>query len=274
MSLTLALYVKNLVVFGTFTTSSWFGMNVMSELTFVMPAETRASLIARGVASPFFAVKPFSAVADYRPLLPPLPPTGVTVLDDEYNSAGKTNYHHRIYAAVAPHYAADAARVLRAEPWLYARGLADAASLFFRPASDFEYFGGLRRHAPRWQWLYHTVLYGQLTAPPPEQKETRAEAHDLRALARRIGWFILFGVPLLFVHGCARLRAARRAGDASGAATLAFLLLTIAYLSAVAIGLNVGENQRYRFLLEPFLFVLLALWLQTSRPQTPASNPE
>jgi hypothetical protein len=262
VALTVALGVKNLALFGTFTTSSWFGMNLISELTFAMPDDTRAALIERRVASPFFAIETFSPVATYRPLLPELAPTGIAALDDEYTSGGTTNYNHLAYVAVSRRYAADALRIVRVEPWLYARGIATAASLFFRPASDFEYFRALRKHARGWQWLYHTLLYGQLSAPPVEQKETRAEAHDPRVLVRRIGWFILFGMPLLVLHGVSRLRAAHRLGDDSGAATLAFLLLTIAYLAAVALGLNVGENQRYRFLLEPFLYILLALWLQ------------
>lgn len=148
--------------------------------------------------------------------------------------------------------------MMREQPLLYVRGLCAATSLFFRPASDYEYFGGFRRRVPAWHWIYHVFLYGQLTAP--DRVETRAEARDLRSLVRRIGWFILVGTPLLMLYGFVRLRAARRAHDRSFAGTMAFILITVSYLIAVAVGLNVGENQRYRFLIEPFLFVLIALW--------------
>jgi hypothetical protein len=55
----LALYIKNLVLFGTFTTSSWFGMNLMSEVTFFMPPD--AAFAAEWNAVTVLCVKPFSS---------------------------------------------------------------------------------------------------------------------------------------------------------------------------------------------------------------------
>ena len=260
----LALYVKNLVLFGTFTTSSWFGMNLMSEVTVFMPAETHAALLQSGTLSPFFAIKPFSSVATYRPYVPELPHTGVAILDDEFTTAGTPNFHHRMYAAVSRHYAADAVRIMWREPWLLVRGWCAAASLFFRPASDFEYFRGFGHRLLPWQRLYHTAVYGAFFAPPWSNKETPAEAHDLRALVHRIGWFILIGMPLLIWHGISQARVAVAARDEARAGTLTFMVVTIIYLTVVAIGLNVGENQRYRFLLDAFLWVLFASALQSS----------
>lgn len=263
IAVVLALYAKNFILFGTFTSSSWFGMNLMSVVTFAMPSETRVALLQSGHLSPFFALEPFSSVATYRPYVPEVPRTGVALLDDEHTVAGTPNFHHRIYASVAKYYAADAVRIMLHEPWLLGLGVRAAASLFFRPASDFEYFRGFGHCIQMWQRLYHIVVYGQLNAPPWSQKETRAEAHDLDALARRIGWFIVVGMPLLIWHGISRMRAAAAVPDEAGVATFALVVVTIIYLTIVAIGLNVGENQRYRFLLEPFLWVLLASAVQS-----------
>ena len=45
-----------------------------------------------------------------------------------------------------------------------------------------------------------------------------------------------------------------RLGLAAG--TLAFIIATVVYLVLAATALNIGENQRYRFMTEPFLFIL------------------
>jgi len=46
--------------------------------------------------------------------------------------------------------------------------------------------------------------------------------------------------------------------DDAAAGTLAFIIATVVYLVLVATALNIGENQRYRFMTEPFLFILAA----------------
>jgi hypothetical protein len=80
----------------------------------------------------------------------------------------------------------------------------------------------------------------------------------LAVSAPNIGWFILLAMPLLLWLGVRRVRAAARNGDDAAAGTLAFMMATVVYLVLVATALNIGENQRYRFMAEPFLFILAA----------------
>jgi hypothetical protein len=256
LGVTAALYLKNLMLFGTLSTSSWFGMNLMSDVDFAWPADERRELVERGEVGPIFSVPAFSPVAAYSAVVAPPPARGVAVLDLEQRENGTPNYNHRIYALAAPLYRHDALHVLAGDPFRYAHAVAAATSLFFRPANDYEYFSDFRRRMPRWDALYGRVLYGQLTAAG---RGVPGEAgFPLAVSAPNIGWFILLATPLLLWLGVRRLRDAVRAGDSAGAGTLAFIVGTIVYIVLVATMLNIGENQRYRFMTEPLLFILAA----------------
>ena len=60
-----AWYAKNLVLFGTFSASTWFGMNVALMTTNALPPAPREVLIARGKLSPVARIRPFSPLDVY-----------------------------------------------------------------------------------------------------------------------------------------------------------------------------------------------------------------
>jgi hypothetical protein len=254
VALTAALYLKNFLLFGTLSTSSWFGMNLMSAVEFAWPADERRAIVERGEVGPIFSVPAFSRVGAYDGVVTLPPPRGIPVLDLESTENGRPNYNHVVYAIVAPLYGRDALHVLTSNPPHYLNAVAAAASLFFRPASDYEYFRDFQHRIPIWDALYRYALYGQLTAPGPGV--AGPVGFPLAVSAPNIGWFILLAMPLLLGLGIRRVRAAARLGDDAAAGTLAFMIATVVYLVLVATALNIGENQRYRFMTEPFLFIL------------------
>lgn len=268
--LTAALYLKNFLLFGTLSTSSWLGMNLMSDVDFAWRASERRAIVERGEVGPIFSVPAFSRVAAYDGVVTLPPPSGVPVLDLESTENGRPNYNHVVYAMVARLYARDALHVLASNPAHYLHAVAAAASLFFRPASDYEYFKDFQRRMPAWDALYRFALYGQLAAagagvPGPA-------GFPLAVSAPNIGWFILLAMPLLLWLGVRRLRAAARMGDGAATGTLAFIIGTVVYVVLFATALNIGENQRYRFMTEPFLFILGAAARLPRTPRLGASK--
>ncbi|MDX2167165.1 MAG: hypothetical protein SF182_08885 [Deltaproteobacteria bacterium] len=266
-----AFCLRNLLLFGTASTSSWFGMNLMSSVDFAWPASERRGLVERGEVGPIVSVPAFSPVGQYRGVVALPPPTGIAVLDVESTESGSPNYNHAAYATVAPLYAHEALRLLASHPARYLHASAAAASLFFRPASDYEYFRDFRQRMPRWDALYRFGLYGQLTAGGPGV--AGPAGFPLAVSAPNIGWFILLTTPLLLWLGLCRRRAAARRGDQAAAGTLAFIIVTIVYLMLVGTLLNIGENQRYRFMTEPFLFVLAAVAWSANRRRRRQAPP-
>ncbi len=261
---TAALYLKNFLLFGTLSTSSWFGMNLMSEVDFAWSTSERHAIVERGEVGPIFTVPAFSRVGEYSGVVALPPASGIPALDLESAENGTPNYNHVVYAMVAPLYARDAVRVLAGNPAHYAHAVAAAASLFFRPASDYEYFKGFRYRMRMWDALYRFGLYGQFTAAGPGV--AGPAGFPLAVSAPNIGWFILLALPVLLWLGVRRMRDATRSGYDASAGTLAFMIATVVYLVLVATALNIGENQRYRFMTEPFLF---ALGAAARLPKTP-----
>lgn len=261
-----ALYLKNAFLFGTCTTSSWFGMNWYRVVTFRLPPEQIDRWIADGTVSPLGRIKTFDGVGAYRPYLAPLTPTGIPLLDEETTSRDRPNYHHAAYLRVGKQLAIDTMHLVAAHPSLWLRGMLFSGCIFFAPASSIGYGGlweGLGMRLPALKWVYNRLFYGQLIrhAPDPTLRETR----DLGRFAGHVAWFLLFGFLLLTFYVGARLRAELRAGRRGAfSVTLAFMLATTIYVTAVSIAFEVGENNRFRFLLEPWLFIYLGLWLQNA----------
>jgi Dolichyl-phosphate-mannose-protein mannosyltransferase len=264
LALVCALYLKNFLVFGTFTTSSWFGMNFLRVVTFQLPPEEREAWIAQGIMPPLVALGTFNSVEAYRPYLPYMPRTGIPLLDEERTSTGQTNYHHVAYVAIGAQCAGAAARMIRERPSLYVKGLLSSASIFFWPPTD-ERYGATEALSGRFALLksvYNRLVYGQLTAYAPNPTLEDSDLRHLGNLAKRIGWFVFVGYPLLIAYGVTRVKSDLSSGERAGTPmALLFMLTSMLYITAVGIGFEVGENNGFRFLVDPFVFTLLGLWI-------------
>lgn len=260
------LYLKNAMLFGTYTTSSWFGMNWYRVMTFRQPSDRIDAWIADGTVSQLGNAKTFDSIDAYRSYLPPIEPTGIPLLDLETTSSGLPNYHHAAYRWVGQQFATDATQIALAHPSQWLRGMLFSGCIFFAPSSSVGYGGlweGLGLRLPILKWIYNRLLFGQLIyhAPDPTLRETG----ELSRFAGHVSWFVLIGFPLLLFYAAKRLRSELLAGQRGAfTVTLAFMLATTVYLTIVSIAFEVGENNRFRFLLEPWLFAFLGLWLQYS----------
>ena len=83
-----ALYVKNEVMFGVPSTSSWFGANLARITLNVAPRDQLEQLVREGKLSRVALVTPFADVKAYRGLLPLPGRRGIPVLDEEYKAGG------------------------------------------------------------------------------------------------------------------------------------------------------------------------------------------
>lgn len=277
---------KNQALFGFFGPSSWMGMSAARMTVFQLPRGERLELVRAGVLSPVSALPPWSSVESYGGIVPAWEPRGVPAVDLARKPSGLINYNHGSFVEISRLYGRDAATLLRLRPGLFLRTLVDSFWSFFQPSSDFAPFGENLRRIEGWNDLWSFVVSGRLWSY--DTYPTLRREQPLLHLVRMLLSTPLFTLAafLVLLPGAARwgLQGIRNPADRRDAATILFLAGTILWVMLVGNLLEVGENNRFRFLVTPAMFVLGAFelnrWLgwreapgEGSLPPPPDSPP-
>jgi hypothetical protein len=242
--LVLLLYAKNTVLFGVPSTSSWFGMNMARITLNVAPKSEVERLVREGKLSRVALVTPLSPLSSYRGLVPTPKPTGIPVLDQPLKSTGAVNLNAKPFIEISRRYATDSLKLVRADPKIYAKGIAMASGKLSVPATDYSYVYPERDAIRWWDRVFNFAVYFRLPG------------------LHGIGWFL----PLMYLGVCTfglryvvRILRAGTAGPREAA--LLVLIVTVVYFLAVAAFLDYGENQRVHLIIDDVLLVLVAAGL-------------
>ena len=221
--------------------------NLAIKVFYQVPPAEREGLIARGVLTEAATVEPFSDLSHYAPLRVPHPPTGIPLLDLDSVPSGLRNAHSIEYALIGERCCKpDALYLLRHYPQAYA----ESVWVAFRDS----YFLSASEDA--------TV----------ERGSNYRRLKNLEVLLRRLGgrtengsllWLVV-GLPLATMYGVTRLLRDAK-GPAPGGpifAACAYMLVTIAYVTAGTTLVSYGDFNRYRFEIDPLYLVLGALLAQ------------
>lgn len=230
------LIAKNGLLFGVWSTSSWYGLNLARMPTVALMTETQP-LVDLGIVSPAFAVGPFQPVRAYPPALTN-PATAVArerfgappALLHEPKDNGYPNMNHAGMIAVSRQLASDAMAATLARPGPVLRTMVRGLELFLSPASNSLFLADNRARLWRLDRIALAVLY------PGNSR-------------------LLVGVWLLFAvasSGWLWLRPPDEVSHLRAAA--AFVCVTILWVAAVANLTEFGENNRFRFTLDPMVF--------------------
>jgi len=242
LGLMLALALKNLLVMGSFATSSWYGMNLARITTFQLAQPERAQLVRDGKLSALALVEPFSPAMGFRAKHP----AGVPALDDDKKADGTTNYNNAAYIDVSRIYLRDALWVVRNRPLTYLDGIVSAIGIYCEPAA-----------------AQQSYRIGSLHMSVPTQRqnmESWIAIYDraLRPIAidgSSTSVVLLAVIPVLVCfYAVILLRSGRHLGPRE--LTLLFALLSVLYVTATGVLLDLGENNRMRFVADPLLLVL------------------
>jgi hypothetical protein len=239
------LIVKNGLLFGVWNTSSWYGQN-LSRLPFIALGEDEVrDLGARGIVSRAFVLGPFLGVPIY-----PADLVGDSVqrahdrygarvgLTQAYKESGSPNLNNIGLIPVSRQLAQDAWAATLARPGPVIAGIGRGLGRFLQPASDFEFLGGNRARLFRLEAIVRSVLY-------PGGSSVLVGA-----------WIVLAIVSSAWLW----LRTPAGAEDLRAAA--AFVFLTTMWVATVGNLAEFGENNRFRFTLDPMLFAwnVAVLW--------------
>ena len=259
-------YAKNAVQVGIFGASSWLGMNlrrgwsISSEnppgapeevgrklgVANLQPKEIGA-LVDAGKVPEVWLKRPFAKPPRFRSLGYFAPyeagdPGCHPAICAPYKSDGRVNYNHRDYALISREFLRGDLAVMRAYPDRYLQRVAMAFWYFLQPGPRL-IFGAynlkrLEQVCARWNGAL--FLSGFLGAP----------AEDSFNL-------IFIAYPALLLYGTTKAWFTR--GPAR--AVFAYVALTLTWFILVTNLIEIGENDRMRFEIDPLMLVLLGCML-------------
>ncbi len=260
----LALYMKNLVVFGLFGASSWFGFANSTTTLHQLTDDEREHLIMRGDLDDFGRMDGIFAAADYAPYVK-VSPTGIPVLYNPVKSTGAQNTNHLVYLKANLLYQKVSRQVLIHAPQAYLRSVVIAWFCYFRPPTDFFQFEPLREHIRKFDRALNIVEFGQFREATGKGLRALKGAGNTFSLALYTGTFLIVLFPLLWAWGL--ISVWRSVRDNLGRVriglttfvigNIVFTMMTVNFLSSF-------ENNRYRFPTDCLYVVLLATWIQAA----------
>ena len=263
-----AWYGKNLVIFGEFTASSWAGMNLAKIATFRVSEKERRQMVKSGELSKFALLPPFRNPLVYLKLLPETPLTGIPVLDEPETSLHGRNHHHLIYVEASKYYLRDSIRIIRVKPNSYLRSIGQAVYIYFHSASDFDLTNGNRNRIATFDLWWNRVLYGQW-----QSDETSIERNS-NISAKYVGWWIVMGFLIVTLGSAAFLWKNRGNLAEPKNVFILFMAYNIAYVTLIGNVMDIGENNRFRYTIDPFLSILFVFFLQNLISWTRPGNSE
>ena len=237
-------YTKNALLFHTYTTSSWTGMDLVQTTTRQATEKQLGKLIKAGTLTPIAAIVPFTTPpAAYGRKLSSHRPMGAAVLDQVNKSDGSLNLNNVNFVAISNQYLHNDLRFIETDPGVYIRSVVKAMTTFVLPSEQYIFVATNEHHLSTYARAYDLLVDGQLSGLDPIAATTNADqGHGVGP--SHISWFVALEYLVSII--LAPVLAWRRRRDAPYAWTLGFITLTTLYLFVVTTLSQFGENNRFR----------------------------
>jgi hypothetical protein len=266
--LVLTLYLKNWVVFGRFTSSTWDGMSVAKLTVQRAPLELRRALVRDGVLTPLALHEPYQPLSAYPESFSTEHVPSIPVLERRLKAAGDPNLNHFAYVEISTQFRRDAGALLVERPEIYLESVRRAFAIYAQPASHSHLLRGNRAQLAPYDDGFNRWALGALRAPPASAPCADIEDDDCLRRGAVYVWMAIALVGTLggLGYGLSGLCRSRRSGRVAGgngshaaaAATLLFLSINVAYVSVIGNLVELGENNRFRFEIDALILVLAA----------------
>ncbi|MEI7746739.1 MAG: hypothetical protein WCJ28_04290, partial [Actinomycetota bacterium] len=270
-------YAKNLILFGSPSTSSWAGMNISRIALLNIPPARMRQLITEHKLSTVALSPGFTALNYYPGIKIHEPHTGIKALDQFEKSKGEVNWNNEAYLQVSSALLREDIHSILNSPSHYLHNVKKSVAIWFTPTSEnFILKGGkfffVSTPTPQFQAYKEFVKKGGLVTPAMTKY---LNAYDgiigLSMQAEAPGSWVHFGgvvitppiaqisftevfMELLFLIGIPWIAWERRR-DKKMLAFLAYLWLVVLMVFLEASLLELGENDRFRFSLGSSLLV-------------------
>jgi hypothetical protein len=232
-------YVKNAILFHSFSTSTWMGMNMARNVFHDAPVADSSRIAS---------IEPFSRISAYHNFVPANYGTEYSGLEDrdlmeEFKNDSFINEKNIAYIAVSRRYTEECKQAIKTHPFSYARNVAQSAIIYFAPATRYpttEYL------SEKMKW--YDVLYSFNLSHFAHGKQQRRIALTISAIPK---FFIYLFVFFWLVRETIRRR------QVPGGLLTIFITLVIGYIFSISSLFEHYENMRFRYEAEP-LFLLLS----------------
>lgn len=257
------LYAKNAYFWGSFSSSSWLGMSFSKMITFRLSEDERIALVEKGEISELSLLPPFKAIWFYNQYLtiPKFEKTGIPILDMEFYPNVGNNWNNLSFISISRQYMEDALYILKLYPQKYLGSVFRSFCIYFFPTSDWFHINSsidnIGKIGPV-EFFYNMFVYGQLFGyNHPEHDDNYFNRN------RNIGLFLAAGFLIAVITGTSLVFRELRGKkpDLPLLVTILFFLITICYVTIVSNCLEIGENERFRFNIDPLLLVLIGITL-------------
>jgi hypothetical protein len=252
--LVFAWYAKNAVLYDSFTASSWAGLNVFKTVTIRIPGKVREQWVKEGIVSELALVPPYRSPDVYLEYFPDTPLTGIPLLDDINVSTGYRNQHHLSYVYAGERYMEDSMRMIIHAPRYYLEILPYSFYIYLHSASDYEPVYSIRAPVDGWDTIWNRLFYGQW------QKDEALGERASTFSPDHLAWWLVFSFLLVITAVPVSLWRQRDQRYSPEYGLIFFMFWNILFVSAAGTLLDLGENNRTRFGIDPFI-ILLNLYL-------------
>lgn len=273
-------YGKNLYYFGNFDASSWTGMGFFKTAAYSLTQDERQRLFSDGIVSEniFYGSDPFRIpVLSLTTTSLSKSTIAVPVVGNYMKKDGGINYNYYAYINLSKELKNEFISILKHRPAVYAKGLVVTTIIFFSPASG--YFAASENNnaidvnyqlVKKWDILFDRLIYGQpLSWGGDKLKNYLSQTLNIKSTQ---AWRLLSpGILLIAVYLISTIyglsiifrKNSISINGLSFYLTITFIIINVLYVSAVGILAEAGENQRHRFIIEPFVWVLFSMFIQS-----------
>jgi len=247
-ALVAGLYLKNEMLFGDPSASSWLGMNLAHMMFRDQSPELRAD-VASGYLSRQALIVPFVGLDRYGAAQPH---TGVPALD-EMTDDGLPNYNNRAYIAISRQYERDVVRYVRRHPQLYLDRVAAGFRTYFASPADYLALRANRSEVLRAVQVENRLLGQFHDVVPPVPRNPATPAWDEIAWLPVLGYAAVVGAGVVLGWRMLRRRSARTVT----ARTVVFASALVTYTMVVSNTVEFGDNNRFRFETDALVWVVV-----------------
>ena len=222
-------YLKNLILFGAFTSSTWMGMNIAR----IMPPETALGKIGA-----------FRPIREYKMISPDQRYPDVKLLHEELKqNTGIDNFYHIDYIQVSEQFKSEVLSEIRSKPLQYLNRVKGAFIIYFSPSTHGPFLDKNHKHIS----TYAAIMNADFSGYVKFRKDVFPVRDTILILAIYV---LLFG---FIIYGF--MRGLYNVNDRILIVFLSFVLLSMMVITNF---LEYGENNRFRFEMITVVLVLLA----------------